>query len=395
MDKAEILWVSDLAVPTGFARVSHSLIGHLENKYRITGLGINYRGDPHGYRFPIFPAGAGGRLLGEDRLVNLLNSKKFDMVFILNDPWVVAIYLDAIKRGVEVHSIPKIVVYFPVDSLYHDPVWYKDYDIVSRAVTYTEFGASVVNDVKCSPNLGLDVIPHGVSSDIFYRKYVNRVDAKKGLLEGSDKDPNSFIFLNANRNQPRKRLDITLEAFKLLGKSDTLIHMHCGIVDSHINVTTLAKRFGIDKQLLVTNLNKGVQSIPDGALNEIYNAGDVGINSAMGEGWGLTSIEHAMTGAPQIVPDHSACAEIFSDCGLLVPTITNFTFDNSNTVGKLISPEALAEKMLQLYSDKALYAELSKKSIEKFSDKRYSWAYISEMWNNVFQKVLNADTVSK
>ena len=95
-----------------------------------------------------------------------------------------------------------------------------------------------------------------------------------------------------------------------------------------------------------------------------------------------------MTGAPQIVPDHSACREIFSDCGVLVPVITNVTFDNSMTVGGLISPEGLAEAMNKLYSDKELYNRLAEATVKKFSTPMYDWKVISGQWSDLFKEAL-------
>jgi glycosyltransferase involved in cell wall biosynthesis len=389
MAKPKILWVSDLVTPTGFSRVAHGILKHLKDKYEVVGLGVNYRGDPHPYGFPIYPAAVNGNVMGENRLVDILNNVKFDLLFVLNDSWIVGNYLRLIKEAVK-SPLPGIVVYFPVDSENHDPDWYANFDMINRAVTYTEFGKQTVNDPTCNPGIKLDIIPHGVDTEIFYRKYTNRKDAKT-VLVGKTRDPNSFIFLNANRNQPRKKLDITMEAFSIFaeGKDDVLLHMHCGIRDAHIDVARLAKRLNIDNKLILTNLNNGVQTVPESALNDIYNAADVGINSSMGEGWGLTSMEHAVTGAPQIVPNHSACKELYKDCGLLVPVVTNFTFDNSMTIGKLISPKGLADKMEILYSDKKKYNALSEKSIEKFSDPKYAWSEIAKQWDQLFTECLS------
>ncbi len=392
-EKLKVLWVSDLVVPTGFGRVSHSIIELLQDKYDITGVGVNYRGDPHNFKFPIYPALSGGRLYGEDRVAQILNNVKFDILYILNDAWVINVYLSFLKKNVSKEKLPKIVTYSPVDSMYHDSDWYEHYDIVSQAVTYTEFGKSVVNEAI--PELNVEIIPHGVNQDVFYRKFVNRRDAKKQVLANA-RNPDSFIFLSAQRNQPRKKLDITLKAFKLFadGKDDVLIHMHCGVRDSHIDIAKFAKRLEIDNKLILTNLNPGVQMVPDAVLNDIYNAADVGLNSSMGEGWGLTNIEHAITGAPQIVPDHSACTEVFGDVGLLIPTTLDYTFDNSMTEGRLISPELMADKMEIIYNDKELYRELSNKSIEKFSDPKYSWKQISAKWDDLFRRLVNSDNNS-
>lgn len=392
--KAKVLWVSDLVTPTGFSRVAHSIIENLEKEYEIVGIGINYRGDPHQYNFPIYPASAGKSIFGEDRLISILNNVDFDILFILNDAWIINNYLTAIKKNVS-KKLPKIVVYFPVDSELHDPGWYANFDIVTKAVTYTEFAKNVVNDESCVPDLKLDIIPHGIKSELFYKKFTNRRDAKKALYGGS-RNPDSFIFLNANRNQPRKKLDITMNAFKLFadGKDDVLLHMHCGVRDASMDIPRLAKRLGIDSKLVLTSLNIGVQMVPDSVLNDIYNAADAGVTTTLGEGWGLTPMEHAITGAPQIVPSHSACFELFKDCGLLVEPKLPYTFDNTMTVGGLVSAEDVAQRMEDIYTNKDLYNDLSNKSIEKFSDNMYSWKEISKQWDNIFKEALNSDASS-
>ena len=76
---------------------------------------------------------------------------------------------------------------------------------------------------------------------------------------------------------------------------------------------------------------------------------------------------------------------------MIVPTVTGFTFDNSMTMGKLITPEGLAEKMELIYTDKELYAELSSKSLAKFSDPKYSWKTIAGTWDTLFSEVLNTN----
>ncbi len=383
------LFVGDLVAKTGFSRVLHGIIGNLTDEFNITGLGVNYRGDPHPYNFPIFPASSGGRIYGEDRLEVMLGSGFFDFVFILNDAWIVNTYLTMIKNRVK--NPPKIIVYFPVDSKFHDPEWYKNFDIVTTAATYTEFGKFVVNSPDCAPSLDLKIVPHGVDTQTFFKKYTSREHAKRTLFGEKTEAASKFIFLNANRNQPRKRLDITMEAFSHLARKydDVMLYLHCGAVDSHINVPKLALRYGIDTKLILTGgAVRGIQQVPEGLLNEIYNATDVGLNTGMGEGWGLTSMEHAVTGAAQIVPNHSACQELFKDCGLLVEPRLNYTFDNTNTVGSLVDPVNVAEAMERLYLDRALTEKLGNDSLNKFTAEVYTWKYISGTWKNIINEAL-------
>lgn len=392
--KKEILVVGDLVTPTGFSRVLHSLIKHWKDDYNITGLGVNYRGDPHSLGIPVYPANVTGYadIYGLNRLIDMMSQKNFDIIFFLNDAWVIGTYLNAIKENFKDRKIPNIVTYFPVDARDHNPLWYRDFDIVNRAFTYTNFGKEVVK--KAVPNMEIGIIPHGIDKEIFYKKYNSRVEPRLKLFGNAlDKLGNPedlFIVLNANRNQPRKKLDITMKGFAEFAKGkpqSVKLYMHCGIVDSHIDVGALSERYHIDNRLIITSLKKGVQAVSDEKLNDIYNACDVGVNTSMGEGWGLTNIEHAITGAPQVVGDHSACKEIFEDCGLLTKTIADITFDKSMTTGNLLSPESLAENLEVLYANKRVYDNLAKNSVKKFSDDMYDWKTIANTWKEVFEEL--------
>ena len=387
------LFVGDLVAPTGFATVMHNIIVPMQEEIDVIGLGVNYRGDPHDFKFPIYPAQANfqGTIYGVERLVNMLNSDPYDFVFILNDAWVISYYLDAIKKHVK-KELPKIVVYFPVDSEYHLRHWYRDFDIVSKCFTYTEFGKRVVNEAI--PEMEVGIIPHGINSDDFFKLSMGKAEARIKLFGpqiakvGNPED--LFIVLNANRNQPRKKLDITIEGFKIFAqdKPETVkLYMHSGMQDASIGISTIALRHKIDHRVIITSLNRGVQNVSVSKLNLIYNVCDVGINTSMGEGWGLTNMEHAITGAPQVVVRHSACEELFHDVGLLMEPITNFTFDNSQTVGKLTSPDEVARCLNLLYNDRNLMQDLSTKAIEKFSKPEYQWSVISSQWLEVFKEV--------
>jgi D-inositol-3-phosphate glycosyltransferase len=387
----KILIVSDLVTPTGFSRVAHSLIKYWEPYYDIVGVGVNYHGDPHDYKFPIFPARLGGSIYGESRVCDLLNTNDFDLVWILNDSWVINKYLKEIKQNVK-KELPPIVVYFPIDSMEHNPEWYSNFDIVTP-VTYTDFGQWVVRDAN--PTIDTRIIPHGVDTSKFYPLFDgNRVEAKRNFFKPFIKDDtdmgDSFIVLNANRNQPRKKLDITIKGFAKFARnkpSNVKLYMHCGVVDASINTDTLATRYGIADRLIISSLKPGVQLVPDSRLNEIYNIADVGINTGMGEGWGLTNVEHAVTKAVQLIPNHSACRELFMGCGLLMSTCGDFMFDNSMTVGKLVSSDEVAQKLEYLYRNPEERNKLARLGYEKFTAPEYSWKVISETWLALFEEI--------
>ena len=393
--KARGLIVSDLVVPTGFSRVSHSIFGNLVDDFELEGLGINYRGDPHKYNFPIYPASTmSGNIYGIDRLVQFITENRFDFIFFLNDAWVISYYLAAIKQA-NLEKLPKIIVYFPVDSEHHDEDWYKDFDLVHTAVTYTTFAKNVLKESV--PELNVKVLPHGIDKKIFYRKYPNRALAKTSTFKNSlrqlGKAEELWVALSANRNQPRKRLDITMKGFAEFAKDKppfVKLYMHCGVKDASIDIIKMARRLGIEERLIITSLVSGVQKVSEEKLNDLYNASDVGITTSMGEGWGLTSIEHAMTYAPQIVPNHSACKEIFEDVGVVTPVSEDaFVFDNTMTEGYLPTIQGVAEGLELLYSDRDYAKELAEKAVAKFSKPQYQWENIAKKWKQLIEDMLN------
>lgn len=389
--KGKILCVCDAGILTGFGRVFHSLAKYWEDYYDIVVVGVNYHGDPHEYKFPIFPASNGGSIYGENRVCDLLNTNDFDLVWILNDAWVINKYLHAIKNNVS-KALPKIVAYFPVDAVEHNPEWYSNFDIVSQAVTYTDFGQWVVRDAN--PVIDVKIIPHGVDTDKFFKITENRSDFKNTFfapyIEKSGDMSDSFVVLNAGRNQPRKKLDITMRGFAKFSRNkpkNVKLYMHTGIVDSSVNIDTLANRYGITERLIVSSTKKGVQTVPDWRLNEIYNVGDVGINTGMGEGWGLPNVEHAVTGAVQLVPSHSACRELFMGCGILMNTCGDFMFDHSMTIGKLVSPDEVSTKLEFLYRNPDERERLALAGFNKFTSPEYSWKSVASLWMDLFEEI--------
>lgn len=386
MKKKKVLWLGDGVPYTGFGVVNTNIISNLpKDKYEVHHLGINYRGDPHDFDWKIYPAMLGGDIWGFGRLPEFA-LKKFDLIFILNDAWVVAKYLEEIKKKFE--TVPPIVVYFPVDSTDFDKNWFKDYDIVSKAVVYTKFGYDVVK--KCLPILDLEIIHHGVDSKQFYKIDLPKEEIKRKVYPDEAEFIDSFVVLNAGRNQPRKRLDISLEAFKLFSEDkpeNVKYYHHAGLRDAGYDVVKLVNRLEIADRFVVTNAAVGLQQVSTEKLNLIYNATEVGLNTGTGEGWGLPSHEHAATGAPQVVPDHSACHELFEDCGLLVPI--SYWTRNADvlTISGLVRADDVAQKLNDLYYDQGLYESLSVKSLLKFTAEEYSWQYATKKWDAIFDKL--------
>ena len=95
-NKITVLTVSDAGVYTGFARVFHSIFENLpQDEYEIHSLAINYRGDPWktNPNISLYPAMLGGDLIGLGRFQSLYDKIKPDLIWILNDLWLIREYV--------------------------------------------------------------------------------------------------------------------------------------------------------------------------------------------------------------------------------------------------------------------------------------------------------------
>lgn len=401
MDKIKILWVGDGVISTGFARVNHSVIKNLPPDYEVHHLAINYHGDPHQYQHAIYPASLGGDIYGLGRLTSMIHGIKPDIIFILNDAWMIDMYLAKIKNEVQGIHIPT-VVYFPVDAEEHNQSFYQNFDAVDAVCVYTEFGKNTLLDVKSS-NINaksIKVVPHGISKDLFFP--IDTSVAKEIVYpkDRTEEFLNSFIILNANRNQPRKRIDITLWAFSEFQKNkpDVKLYLHMGALDLGVDIIGKARVYGFENKLVLSTTQMHIPNIPDRQLNLIYNATEVGLNTSVGEGWGLTNWEHGSTGKLQIVPRHSSLEEIWADDrARFIETIREpdgrWMMDRISTVGKVPSVQSLTEQLEWAYNDWKYNAsqesiKISRKALEYINQSKFDWVNVAKEFDKIFKRVL-------
>lgn len=400
-----IVVVGDAAAPTGFARVLHSILDRVKHKYEIHHLGVNYAGDPHDADWKVYVARLGGDVYGINRLQQLIEGVKPRLVFMVNDVWILSGYAPILKKY---KDNLKTVMYFPVDGEPIDSDFVKHLDGVDQLVAYNQFGKRVMQQAidevrRESPDFKaseIEVIPHGVDTQLFY-PYSKKpatgginpggLRAKKMLLPNKKDFLESFIVLNANRNQPRKRIEITMQGFALFAenKPDTVkLYLHMGAEDMGWNLMSLARRYDIEGRLIISNTSKETPKDSVKRLNMIYNACEVGINTSLGEGWGLVSFEHAATGAAQVVPRHTACEELWQGAAEMLEPIFTVTVERVLTEGKFVSPKGVAEALERLYRDPEYLREMSEAAYLNATRPEYKWKNIARQWDVLFQKLL-------
>ena len=389
--KTKILWVADFAAMTGFGRVSGAVLPRLKDNFEIVVLACNWHGDPTDEQkdFKMYPASNRFQqaAFGEDRIREIVEREQPDIVFSLNDPWIVS---EQYKRIQDLHQQKKFKFcgYLTMDSYNWiggiDP-HINNWDAL---IAFTEFGA--YEFFKSGITKAVTIIPHGLDTGLFYP--MNKKEARKKL--GLPED--IFICLNANRNQFRKRMDITIAAFAkfAVGRPDAQLYMHCGTKDQGWDIMPLFGREmvknGLDPngRIIMTNNSAGPPNVSVEFLNCIYNAADIGINTTKGGGWELVNFENAACRVAQVVPDHTSTKEIF---GGYAPLIRCDHVDvDVNMAREMPCPSDLhlAEILCKLYDDREYLNRVADLCYQRVTDPVFSWDSVASQFGGMFQEVM-------
>jgi glycosyltransferase involved in cell wall biosynthesis len=252
------------------------------------------------------------------------------LVIFYNDPLVIGRFLTTLqyKKGVSPYA-----VWTYVDQLY--PGIAQDLmDIIDNASDNVYCFTEKWRDIYKSYFPGgckakVKVMGHAADPDVF-KPLAQRSAIRADLRIPED----AIVFFNCNRNSERKRLDLTIQGFVGLLKKNpkapyyllfaTGSNLQTGafydlrriflseVISNGLDLADVADR------LLVVDTS-GQTVYTDDAINRLYNASDIGINTSDGEGFGLCQLEHMQTGAPQIVTSVGSY-EFLEGASITVPT---------------------------------------------------------------------------
>ena len=395
--KKKLLWVGDIVAMTGFARVTENVLERLRDNYEIVVLSCNWWGDPTPLQefYKMYPSSNRFQTapFGEQRIREIVEKEKPDIVFTINDMWIIN---EQYKQIADLHEAKKFkfVGYAPMDSYAWLGCLAETANKWDGVISYTEFGA--YEFIAGGVTQPIAVIPHGVTKGQFYPQ--DKAEARKRLGLRND----IFIVFNGNRNQFRKRIDITIEAFAKFAKDkpDTQLYLHMGLKDQGWDVVPLfaraMQREGLDPngRIILTAQTEGPPNVEVEILNSIYNAVDIGVNTCKGEGWGLVNFEHAACRVAQVVPDHTSCKEIFEGYGRLI-RCDHIDVD-VNYARELPCPSSdhLAEILTDLYENREKLDETAELCYQRATDTRFDWDTIASQFGGIFNDVLTAEEPS-
>ena len=389
--KKKLLWCGDIVAMTGFARVTENVLARLRDNYEIVVLGHNWWGDPTPLQefYKMYPSSNRFQQapFGEERIREVVEREKPDIIFTINDMWIIN---EQYKRIADLHKEKKFkfVGYAPMDSYAWTGCLADTANEWDAIISYTEFGAHEF--IAGGITKPIAVIPHGVTRGQFYP--ISKAEARKKLNLPED----IFIVFNGNRNQFRKRIDITIEAFAKFAKDkpDTQLYLHMGLKDQGWDLMPVfaraMKREGLDPngRIILTAQTEGPPNVEVEMLNTIYNAVDIGVNTCKGEGWGLVNFEHAACCVAQVVPGHTSCREIFEGYGRMIRCDHVDVDVNYAREMPCPSSEHLAEILTELYEDREKLDATAELCYERVTNQQFDWDTVASQFGGIFEDVL-------
>ena len=382
----KLLWVGDAGVPSGFAKATHNILDALRPYYSITVLGINYRGDPHGYPYEIFAAAPGGDGFGIGRLVWMCDYVKPDVIVIQNDGWNIPSYIRQLRLFSEYNSVP-VVAIVAVDGKNFQSKWL---DGVAHAIFWSQFA---LDEAREGGYKGpATVIPLGVDRSIY--RPMDRAELRRKYLPAEMQ--NAFIIGNVNRNQPRKRWDLLVKYFAawLEASKDkneiknAYLYLHTAPTgETSTDVKQLASYYGCVHRLALV-LPETWYGPPDQNLAETYNLFDVNASTTQGEGFGLTTLESMACGIPQILPDWAALGDWAKGAAWLVPCPTTCVGPPYvNVIGGVPDERSFIQAMQRMYVDPLARQNNAKAALDRANEDRFHWSAIGALYSRALECV--------
>jgi len=267
---------------------------------------------------------------GFNKIHEYLEMVNPDVVMIYNDPLIIHRFVESMKYD-KTTSPYKLWVY--VDQVY-EGIAPALVDTIRknahRVYCFTQYWAHVFKQYGEFEDVR--VLENAVDTTLFSKMS----DTTRTSIRASMGLPNNAVLMvNANRNSQRKRHDLAVMGFVDLIARDVTKPYYYMIVTglnaqqgayydiSRIYTSELQRRNlnpeDFAKRLMLVDTS--AKAVPDSAINEIYNAADIGMNTSDGEGFGLCQIEHLYTGAPQIVTDIGTYRAFMDEtvCGFVKP----------------------------------------------------------------------------
>jgi glycosyltransferase involved in cell wall biosynthesis len=336
---------------------------------------------------------------GELEISSYLKANPQDVIIIFNDAVVTSALTQNILKdcGSERHNF-RLVSY--MDQVY--PYQKKDYinllnNCFDAVIAFTPYWEGIARKLGIKESMPMYSFPHGFDEKLYFpipmklcRMYFNF-------------DPDAFMVLNLNRNQPRKRWDVTMIAWAEFverhyqanvknKKGDFKTNKHTrrpiklvvgtqmdgywdlmDVLENEIKFRDVPFEYA---KSTIQRVNMP-QQLSDRDINILYNSCDVGLNSADGEGYGLCGFESAALGKAQVSANIGGMKEFLNpQNSILIDPVMSLYLDNKSKgiPGKteLTNPHEYAEAFWRYFSNPELVEKHGRRGRENILT-HYRW----------------------
>lgn len=335
--KKKILVLADSPTcNSGFGQVTRNILKEVykQGNCEIDIVGVNHDGTPYDkekYPYNIYPAKNPlipryNDYFGRQLFLDLLVENDYDVVWILQDTFnIYSIGEQILQIRREKEKNFKWIYYFPIDATPEKEWIEKSALLADYPVVYTKYGKEECLKVLDETNRielrsKLKVIYHGTNSEDFYDLKWTKEEKKavRTMLFGEE-NADKFIFMNINRNQPRKDVFSSMLTCKLTRETDkdSYFYFHMQIKDdAGLDMLSISDQLGlkIGKDWACPNPKVMMShSFDIKTVNELYNAVDCVFSTTLGEGWGLSTTEAMATRTPVVIPKNTSAEEIIGE----------------------------------------------------------------------------------
>jgi glycosyltransferase involved in cell wall biosynthesis len=319
---------------------------------------------------------------GLEQVTSFVTRNRPDVVIIYNDMYVLTNMISQLQQVPNKQF--KIIAYIDQVYLNQKPKFIETINkTTDLAILFTPYWEEIAK--KQGITIPTCYLRHGLNSSTYYpiSKTIARMSYKL--------NDNDFVILNLNRNQPRKRWDICIQAFvEVIHRfpNEPIVLLIGTELDGAWNLLEIFERELVKREMTLEFGMKHIlliekpQQLSDADVNLLYNAADIGINTCDGEGFGLCNFQHAAIGKPQIVPYIGGFRDYFdTETSLLITPKINYYVDNTRDMvcgeAEMCDFKDFADAIIKYYTNRDLLQRHGINGREKIL-RDYSWDQVGE-----------------
>lgn len=384
---------------SGFGVVAKAILSRLDPEvFEIHCLGTMYQHYPNNmkeipameYYHPVCIHD----IMGFKTAIDFLHHSDPDVLFMIADPGTIRNRYSSMQLSGKMGSIPS-VTYFPLEGAPFNPHILEQARITHSPVTYTKWGADLINEADSQKVLAVDYAWHGVDHGPFVQYDKDKRKRLRQLVGWDDRFVIGMVGMNKRTNRQPVYIEIA-NLLKQSGRDEALVYLHCQeggemmmggwelgwLMDAydvrdHVQLKPnqaehkyigrpRESEFDIWDCPLPTTKEEAQSNLGLMSFVDLLNMFDVYLDIASAHGWNLPASEAARCGVPLIITDDKfARREIFGDVAVMLePNAADYW--HTGAVLPLVSPTRAIDAIIDLWDDEEKRMAIGKACKDKF-----------------------------